>query len=219
NFAQVMTIPVAALTGDNVVYHSTAMPWYAGPTLLDYLEAVDPVAELVDAPFRLPVQLVLRAAGDFRGYAGTVTSGRIKVGDRIVDARSGLGATLRRIASMDGDMPVASKGDAVTLVLDTDLDISRGAVLSETARRPVNADVIEARLVWLSETPFDPETLASTPAHACGVNDIADCRVLLGRATAIDLFRDLPGTGNFVLVSAIDGATVAGGVTTWPQAG
>ena len=97
-----MTIPVAALTGDNVVYRSTAMPWYAGPTLLDYLEAVDPVAELVDAPFRLPVQLVLRAAGDFRGYAGSVTSGRIKVGDRIVDARSGLGATLRRIASMSG---------------------------------------------------------------------------------------------------------------------
>src|SRR6186997_3070647 len=245
NFAQVMTFPVAALTGDNVVYRSTAMPWYAVPTLLDYLEAVDPVAELVDAPFRLPVQLVLRAAGDFRGYAGTVASGRIKVGDRIVDARSGLGATLRRIASMDGDMPVASKGDAVTLVLDTDLDISRGAVLSETARRPVNADVIEARLVWLSETPFDPEagyllrtatdltpvtsmsvsalvdfeTLASTPAHACGVNDIADCRVLLGRPTPLDLFADLPATGNFVLVSAVDGTTVAGGVITWAQSG
>jgi len=245
NFAQVMTVPVAALTGDNVVYRSTAMPWYAGPTLLDYLEAVDPVAEPADAPFRLPVQLVLRASGDFRGYAGTVASGRIKVGDRIVDARSGLGATLRRIATMNGDLPYASKGDAVTLVLDTDLDISRGAVLSETARRPVNADVIEARLVWLSERPFDPEagyllrtatdltpvtsmsvsalvdfeTLASTPAHACGVNDIADCRILLGRATALDLFRYLPGTGNFVLVSAIDGATVAGGVITWAQAG
>jgi bifunctional enzyme CysN/CysC len=245
NFAQVMTIPVAALTGDNVVYRSAAMPWYAGPTLLDYLEAVDPVAEPADAPFRLPVQLVLRAFGDFRGYAGTVASGRVRVGDRIVDARSGLGATLRRIATMDGDLPSASKGDAVTLVLDTDLDISRGAVLSEVARRPVNADVIEARLVWLSETAFDPEagyllrtatdltpvssmsvsalvdfeTLASTPAHACAVNDIADCRILLGRATALDLFRDLPATGNFVLVSAIDGATVAGGVIAWAQAG
>ena len=157
NFAQVMTIPVAALTGDNVAYRSEAMPWYAGPTLLEYLEAVDPVAEPVDAPFRFPVQLVLRASGDFRGYAGTVASGRIKVGDRIVDARSGLGATLRRISTMDGDLPSASRGDAVTLVLDTDLDISRGAVLSEVSRRPVNADVIEARLVWLSETPFDPE--------------------------------------------------------------
>ena len=94
NFAQVTIIPVAALTGDNVAYRSTTMPWYAGPTLLDYLEAVDPEAVPVDAPFRMPVQLVLRAAGDFRGYAGTVTSGRIGVGERIVDARSGLGATL-----------------------------------------------------------------------------------------------------------------------------
>jgi bifunctional enzyme CysN/CysC len=146
---------------------------------------------------------------------------------------------------MDGDLPSAVKGEAVTLVLDTDLDISRGAVLSELARRPVNADVIEARLVWLSETPFDPEsgyllrtatdlapvtsmsisalvnfeTLASAPAHACNVNDIADCRILLGRSTALDLFRELPLTGNFILVSAIDGATVAGGVITWAQSG
>jgi bifunctional enzyme CysN/CysC len=245
NFAQVTIIPVAALTGDNVAYRSTTMPWYAGPTLLDYLEAVDPEAAPADTPFRMPVQLVLRAAGDFRGYAGTVTSGRVSVGERIVDARSGLGATLRRIATMDGDRSSATKGDAVTLVLDTDLDISRGAVLSEVPRRPTNADVIEARLVWLSETPFDPEagyllrtatdltpvtsmsvsalvdfeTLASQPAHACGVNDIADCRILLGRPAAIDLFRDLPLTGSFVLVSAIDGATVAGGVISWAQAG
>jgi bifunctional enzyme CysN/CysC len=113
------------------------------------------------------------------------------------------------------------------------------------ARRPINADVIEARLVWLAETPFDPEmgyllrtatdltpvtsmsvsalvdfeTLASEPAHACAVNDIADCRILLGRPTALDLFADLPATGNFVLVSAVDGATVAGGVISWAQAG
>ena len=244
-FAEIVSIPVAALTGDNVVHRSSRMPWYSGPTLLDHLESVDPKVEPLDAPFRLPVQLVLRASGDFRGYAGTVASGTVNVGDRIVDARSGLGATLNRIATMDGDRDSASKGDAVTLVLDTDLDISRGAVLSELARRPVNADVIEARLVWLSETPFDPEagyllrtatdltpvtsmsvsalvdfeTLAASPAHACGVNDIADCRILLGRPTALDLFRDLTLTGNFVLVSAIDGATVAGGVITWAQAG
>jgi bifunctional enzyme CysN/CysC len=245
SFAETTIIPVAALTGDNVAYRSTTMPWYSGPTLLDYLESVDPETAPVDSPFRMPVQLVLRASGDFRGYSGTVTSGRIGVGERIVDARSGLGATLRRIATMDGDRSVAVKGDAVTLVLDTDLDISRGAVLSEVPRRPINADVIETRLVWLSETPFDPEagyllrtatdltpvtsmsvsalvdfeTLQSRPAHDCGVNDIADCRILLGRTASIDLFRDLPLTGNFVLVSAIDGATVAGGVITWAQAG
>ena len=244
-FTEIVTIPVAALTGANVVARSEEMPWYAGTTLLEYLENVDPKTEPVDAPFRMPVQLVLRAANDFRGYAGTVTSGEISVGDRVVDARSGLGATLRRIATMDGDQMTAARGDAVTLVLDTDLDISRGAVLSEVPRRPVNADVIEARLVWLSETPFDPEagyllrtatdltpvtsmsvstlvdfeTLGSTQAHECGMNDIADCRILLGRATALDLFRDLPLTGNFVLVNAVDGRTVAGGVISWVQKG
>jgi bifunctional enzyme CysN/CysC len=245
NFAQVTIIPVAALSGDNVVQRSARMHWYAGPTVLEHLEGVDADVAPADAPFRMPVQLVLRAGGDFRGYAGTVTSGNIGIGERIIDARSGLGATLRRIATMDGDLTTASKGDTVTLVLDTDLDISRGAVLSEVPRRPINADVIEARLVWLSETPFDPETgyllrtatdltpvtsmsvsalvdfetLQSQPAHGCGVNDIADCRILLGRAAAIDLFGDLPLTGNFVLVSAIDGATVAGGVISWAQAG
>jgi bifunctional enzyme CysN/CysC len=245
NFSETAIIPVAALTGDNVVNRSTAMSWYAGPTLLDYLETVDAETAPVNTPFRMPVQFVLRAGGDFRGYAGTVTSGRIAVGERVIDARSGLGATLRRISTMDGDLPFAAKGDAVTLVLDNDLDISRGAVLSEAARRPINADVIEARLVWLSETPFDPEAgyllrtatdltpvtsmsisalvefekLAPQPAHACSVNDIADCRILLGRPASLDLFRDLPLTGNFVLVSAIDGTTVAGGVITWAQAG
>jgi bifunctional enzyme CysN/CysC len=245
DFTEITAIPVAALTGANVVARAPEMPWYKGPTLLDYLESVDPKVEAEDAPFRMPVQLVLRASNDFRGYAGTVTSGTINVGDRVVDARSGHGATLRRIATMDGDQLSATKGDAVTLVLNTDLDISRGAVLSEVKRRPVNADVIEARLIWLSETPFDPEsgyllrtatdltpvtsmsvsalvdfeTLASAQAHACGVNDIADSRILLGRPAALDLFRDLPLTGNFVLVNAIDGATVAGGVITWVQTG
>jgi bifunctional enzyme CysN/CysC len=243
-FSEIVAIPVAALPGDNVVRRSAAMPWYGGPTLLDHLETLDVSTERRDAPFRMPVQLVLRH-GDFRGYAGTVASGRIRPGDRIVDARSGLGATVRRIATMDGDITFAHKGDAVAIELDTDLDISRGAVLSEVQRRPINADVLEARLVWLAETPFDPETgyllrtatdlapvtsmsvsalinfetLESAPAHACATNDIADCRILLGRPASLDLFADLPATGNFILVSAVDGATVAGGVITWAQAG
>jgi bifunctional enzyme CysN/CysC len=243
-FKQIAAIPVGALTGDNVVHRSENMPWYRGQPLLAHLENAEIGPVTGDAPFRMPVQLVLRTS-EFRGYAGTVASGSIREGDRIVDARTGLGAQVRRIATMDGDLGFAVKGDAVAIELDADLDISRGAVLTEVGRRPVNADVIEARLVWLAETPFDPETgyllrtatdltpvtgisisalvdfetLQSTPAHACGVNDIADCRILLGRPTALDLFADLPATGSFVLVSAVDGATVAGGVITWAQAG
>lgn len=245
SFTDIASIPVAALTGANVVARADEMPWYTGPTLLEFLEAVEAKTEAKDTPFRMPVQLVLRGENDFRGYAGTVTSGTVRVGDRVVDARSGLSATLDRIVTMAGDLPSASSGDAVTLVLDTDVDISRGAVLTETQRRPTNADVLEARLVWLSEQPFDPEagyllrtatdltpvtsmsvstlidfeTLSSRQAHECGMNDIADCRILLGRSTAVDLFADLPLTGNFVLVNALDGATVAGGVITWVQTG
>jgi bifunctional enzyme CysN/CysC len=244
NFAQVGAIPVAALTGDNVARQSSIMEWYRGPTLLNFLGSVEAADEVADAPFRMPVQLVLRAA-DFRGYGGTVSSGAVRPGDRIIDARSGLSASVRRISTMDGDLAVARTGDAVAIELDADLDISRGAVLSEVSRHPVNADVVEARLVWMAETPFDPEagyllrtatdltpvtsmsisalvdfeTLASSPAHACGTNDIADCRIILGRPAALDLFADLPATGNFVLVNALDGATVAGGVITWAQAG
>jgi bifunctional enzyme CysN/CysC len=243
-FVHIAAIPVAALPGDNVVRRSAAMSWYGGPTLLDHLEALDVATERRDAPFRMPVQLVLRH-GDFRGYAGTIASGRIRPGERLVDTRSGFGASVRRIATMDGDLAFAAKGEAVAIELDTDLDISRGAVLSEVQRRPINADVLEARLVWLAETPFDPEagyllrtvtdlapvtsmsisalidfeTLASAPAHACAANDIADCRILLGRPASLDLFSDLQATGCFVLVSAVDGATVAGGVVTWAQAG
>jgi bifunctional enzyme CysN/CysC len=243
-FVQIVAIPVAALPGDNVVRRSAAMPWYGGHTLLDHLEALDVSTERRDAPFRMAVQLVLRH-GDFRGYAGTIASGRIRAGDRLVDARSGLGASVRRITTMDGDLAFAAKGDAVAIELDNDLDISRGAVLSEVQRRPINADVLEARLVWLAEAAFDPEagyllrtatdltpvtsmgvsalvdfeTLASAPAHACATNDIADCRILLGRPVSLDLFSDLPATGCFVLVSAVDGTTVAGGVITWAQAG
>src|SRR4029077_10642179 len=223
---------------------SAAMPWYGGPTLLDHLESLDVGTERRDAPFRLPVQLVLRH-WDFRGYAGTVTSGRIRPGDHIVDARSGLSALVRRVTTMDGDLAFAHKGDAVAIELDTDLDISRGAVLSEVQRRPINADVLEARLVWLAEAPFDPEagyllrtatdltpvtsmsvsalvnfeSLASAPAPACATNDIADCRILLGRPASLDLFADLPATGNFILVSAVDGTTGGGGAVTLGEAG
>ena len=127
--------------------------------------------------------------------------------------------------------------------LDTDLDISRGAVLSEVQRRPINADVLEARLVWLAEAPFDPEAgyllrrhgPHAGDEHGASPSSISRlwrhtgpclrrrryCRlpILLGRPTSLDLFADLPATGNFILVSAVDGTTVAGGVISWAQAG
>ena len=237
--AHATAIPVSALGGDNVVRRSREMPWYQGPTLVDRLEALEPMAAAT-APFRMPVQLVVRADKDFRGYAGTVSSGSVAVGDRIIEPVSGLSALVRRIASMDGDLPHAQTGDAVTLQLDTELDISRGAVLAAPEQPPEVARALEARMVWLSDRPFDPSasyllraatdlvpvvslditrvldfaTLRTTPAISCAANDIADAQIVLGRPTALDLFGASRDTGAFVLVDAVDGGTVAGGVVT-----
>ena len=190
--------------------------------------------------FRLPVQTVLRDGQDFRGLAGTVTSGSVKIGDVVVDALSGAGGKVVRIATMSGDLESASAGQAVALQLDVDIDVSRGAVLSSPEMRPVAAQTIEARFVWLSEDAFSPaagyllrtstdlipvsnieikalldlETMASRPARSCGANDIAIAKISLGRAAAIDVFSETPETGTLLLVDSVSGATVAGGIAT-----
>jgi bifunctional enzyme CysN/CysC len=233
-------IPVSALGGDNVACRSPAMLWYKGPTLIEWLEALEPMAQAPTAPFRMPVQLVVRAGGDFRGYAGTISSGYVAVGDRVLEPVSGLSARVRRIATMDGDLSRAEAGAAVTLQLDTELDIARGAVLAAPDRPPAVARALEARMVWLSERPFDSKAgyllraatdlipvvsldvrqvldfgrLQARPATTCGANDVADCRIVLARRTALEPFKTSRETGAFVLVDAIDGATVAGGVVT-----
>jgi bifunctional enzyme CysN/CysC len=232
-------IPVSALGGDNVVRRSPDMPWYRGPTLIDRLEAIEPI-DAAAVPFRMPVQLVVRAENDFRGYAGTVSSGFIAVGDSVIEPISRLSARVRRIASMDGDLPHAQAGDAVTLQLDAEIDISRGAVLAALEQPPRAARALQARMVWLSDRPYDPnagyllraatdllpvvnleitrvlhfETLRTRPAKSCAANDIADGRIVLGRPTALDLFGACRDTGAFLLVDAVDGSTVAGGVVT-----
>jgi bifunctional enzyme CysN/CysC len=238
--ARVTAIPISALGGDNVVRRSPAMPWYTGPTLVDWLEELEPMAQAVTAPFRMPVQLVVRAGSDFRGYAGTISSGCIAAGDRVLEPVSGVSARVRRIATMDGDLPLAQAGDAVTFQLDTDLDIARGTVLAAPDRPPRVARALEARMVWLSDRPFDPragyllraatdvvpvmsidiaqvldvDRLQPRSAASCRANDIADCRIVLARRTVLDPFKQSRETGAFVLVDAIDGATVAGGVVT-----
>ncbi len=245
SFEEVTTIPVAALQGHNVAARSAAMAWYDGPTLVEHLATLDPRGHDAESPFRFPVQLVIRSGADFRGYAGTVTAGRIRVGDAVVEPVSGLAAHVSRISAMGGDRDEAVSGDAVTLSLSVDLDISRGAVLSHCESPAVAANAVNARMVWLSERPFDAkstylfrsatdvvpvaalnidalvdfETLSVSRADSCGMNDIADARITLGRSTGLDRFESYRGTGAFMLVDALDGATVAGGVITDATAG
>jgi bifunctional enzyme CysN/CysC len=240
NFWEATAIPLSAVFGDNVSTRSQNIDWYTGPPLLEHLEKVPNRASEAGSVFRLPVQTVLRDGLDFRGLAGTVSSGSVKVGDTVVDVLSNASGKVVRIATMDGDLASASAGQAISLQLDVDIDVSRGAVLSTPEMRPVAAQTIEARFVWLSEDAFSPtagyllrtstdlipisnieikalldlETMASRPARGCTANDIAIAKISLGRAAAIDVFAETPETGTLLLVDSVSGATVAGGVAT-----
>ena len=240
-FWETTVIPTAAVSGDNVASLSQHMPWYSGPTLLEHLESLPSRVTEPTGPFRFPVQTVLRdSRNDFRGLAGTVSGGSVRVGETVVDALSKRKAKILRIATMNGDLEAASQGQAVAIQLDTDIDVARGAVLSKGDMPPIAARVLEARMVWLSETGYDPrgsyllrtatdlapvsnlkisalldlETLETHSASTCATNDIAIGTIALGRSAAIDTFTEAPETGSFMLVDAITGASVAGGVIT-----
>ena len=127
-FESIVTIPISARFGDNVIARSPNTPWYAGPPLLDHLESVDVEPAAALSPFRFPVQWVNRPNAGFRGYAGTVAGGSARAGDQVVVARTGQSARVARIVTLDGDLAEARAGDAVTLTLDREIDLSRGDV-------------------------------------------------------------------------------------------
>jgi sulfate adenylyltransferase subunit 1 len=247
-FSDAVAIPVSAVLGDNVARRSQPMPWYTGPTLLDHLQQLpghqSAQQSATGGSFRFPVQMVVRAGQDFRGLAGTVTSGAIARGAEVVDAVSGRRARVKRIVTMGRDLDSAGTGQAVVLQLDTDIDVSRGAVLAAADAAPQPVRSLEARLVWLSDDPFDRgrgyllrtatdlvpvtaleisrhldlATLAERPAAGCAANDIAVARIQISRFTVLEPFAEQRDTGGFMLIDAVTGASVAGGVVVQPHA-
>ncbi len=236
-FHDARAIPVSAKRGDNVARRSPVMTWYRGPTLLERLSAVPPRTQQSDGPFRFPVQTVLRT-DDFRGLAGTVACGRIAVGDTIEDATSARRGVVARIVTMDGDLQSAESGQAVTLVLDTDIDVSRGAVLGTPGQTSGLAQRLDARLLWVADAPLEPgrrlllrtaadpvpvqalriqakldlDTLEQSPGESCSTNDLVIADIVLARPSPLDPFSAIPAMGAFVLVDVLTGATVAGGI-------
>jgi sulfate adenylyltransferase subunit 1 len=156
----VIAIPVSALVGDNVVEHSANTPWYTGPTLLDHLESVPVEPDPHGAPFRFPVQYVIRprteAHPDYRGYAGQIAAGTIRPGDEVVVLPVGGRTTVERIDTPDGELPEAVAGHSVTLILADDIDISRGDVIASAAEPPELTDELSATLAWLADKPLRP---------------------------------------------------------------
>src|ERR1700678_2398037 len=148
-------VPVSALTGDNVVHPTTAMPWYTGPSLLEVLESVPAAETGASDPFRLAVQRVLRPNQDFRGFAGQIAAGTIRPGDPIMVLPSGRTSRIDRIVAFDGDLDEAHAPQSVTITITDELDVSRGDLLVSPESPAVTTTRFMASLVWMDEQPLD----------------------------------------------------------------
>ena len=234
----VTAIPLSALKGDCVIAPSAAMPWYAGPTLLAHLENVEAEGDLQAKPLRLPVQWVSRPDAEFRGYAGLVVSGSVSAGERVRALPSGQEAHVVRLVSLDGDLGQAVAGQSVMLVIDRDIDISRGEVIAAADHPPSVADQFQATLVWMGEErllpgrPYalklgtktvtaaiselryriDVNNLAHIAAKTLECNEIGVCNLALDQRVAFDAYADNRDTGGFILIDRITNATVAAGM-------
>jgi bifunctional enzyme CysN/CysC len=236
---RITCIPVSALHGDNVVERGESLGWYAGPSLLDYLERVEVDLERMERrPFRLPVQLVLRPDAEFRGFAGTIAGGTLRPGDRVRALPSGRESTVERVVTYDGDLDVAVAGQAVTVTLADEIDVSRGDVIAAADTPPGVADQFEATVVWMSEEPMlrgrsylmrlGPKLVTATVAplkHKVNVNSlekVAATRLELNEIGVVDLELDQPVAfepytesregGGFVLIDRITNDTVGAGM-------
>jgi bifunctional enzyme CysN/CysC len=238
----ITAIPISALQGDNVLLNSGHTPWYNGPTLMEYLETVNVVDETAARPFRMPVQWINRPDLDFRGFCGTIASGRVKPGDSLMVAASGTMSRVARIVTMDGDIDEAQAGQSVTLTLEDEIDISRGDLLVDPRARPEQADQFEAHIVWMHEDRLLPgrryllkcgastvtahistlkykiniNTLKHEPAKTLELNEVGVCNLALGKAIAADPYRLNRATGGFILIDRFTNATVGAGMIDFP---
>ncbi|HUO44593.1 MAG TPA: sulfate adenylyltransferase subunit CysN [Burkholderiales bacterium] len=234
-------VPVSALSGDLVVERSAGMPWYEGPTLLETLEAIEPRDETEHAPLRFPVQLVVRpgAGTDFRGYAGRIESGVLVRGSEVLVMPVERRTTIRDIFTFEGSRKIAVAGDAVTLLLEGEIDISRGDMIADPAQPPRADKNLVATVCWLAAEPMQPagryllkqttrsvkarlaaidyrvdiHTLAQQPAPAAlAMNDIAQVRLALQQPVFADPYAANRATGAFILIDEVTNQTVAAGM-------
>ncbi len=232
-------IPISGFKGDNITAPSPHTPWYAGPNLIAHLESVE-VAATADAeqPFRLPVQWVNRPNLDFRGFAGQIASGAVRVGDAVRVLPSGKTTMVSRIASFDGDLAEAVAGQSVTICFADEIDCSRGDVIAAADMPPEAADQFEATLVWLGDAPLQvgraywlklgTQTVSVTvqqPKYAVNVNTlerlavktldlnaIGVAEIITDRAIVFEPYADNRTLGGFILIDKQTNATAAAGM-------
>lgn len=240
-FESITCIPVSALMGVNVVEPSQkCLPWYNGHSVLSFLETVEIQKSEQKAPFRFPVQYVLRPNLDYRGYAGQITSGSIRVGDRIEVCSSGKSSIVEAIDTYSGSLQEAYAPLSVTIRIEDELDISRGDLLVKDIHSIEHAQKMEATLVWMSETPLDPgrsywikhctqyihanidtlvwkldmQTLEQNTPDLVELNDIAGVEISTHSPLSFDPYHLNRSTGSFIVIDFMTNQTVAAGMFT-----
>jgi len=242
NIPDVRFVPISALRGDNVVDRSEKMDWYPGATLMQLLDTVKINEDKNLDIFRLPVQYVNRPNLDFRGFCGTIASGTINVGDNVVAYPSGKTSAINRIVTADGDLPTAFAGQAITLTLEDEIDISRGDVIvkstSDKEKLPTVTDSFTATLVWMNEAELQPgkeyelkigskntfgrissiehridvNTLDQVEATELQLNEIGLCQITTASPVVVDEYNQTHGTGAFVVIDRLTNVTVGAGM-------
>ncbi|EPJ9672362.1 sulfate adenylyltransferase subunit CysN [Citrobacter farmeri] len=235
-------VPLSALEGDNVASQSVSMPWYSGPTLLEVLETVE-IQRVVDSqPMRFPVQYVNRPNLDFRGYSGTLASGRVKVGQRVKVLPSGVESSVARIVTFDGDLDEAFAGEAITLVLKDEIDISRGDLLLAADENLPAVQHAAVDVVWMAEQPLAPgqsyeikiagkktrarvdnvqyqvdiNNLTQREVDNLPLNCIGLVNLTFDEPLVLDTYQQNPVTGGLIFIDRLSNVTVGAGMVREP---
>ena len=240
-FQTMVPVPISARFGDNVTSRSGNTPWYRGPTLMAHIEQVDADHDAAAKPFRFPVQWVNRPNLDFRGFSGTVASGRVAVGDALVVAASGRTSHVSRILGPGGDQQTAQAGEAITIALTDEVDVARGDVLAPLSDRPTVTDQFAAHVLWMDEEPMlpgrqylmrmgnlwtpvsitgikhriDVNTLEQQPAKRLDLNEIAFCNLSAAQRVPLDPYEENRLTGAFILVDRFTNRTAGAGMVAY----
>jgi bifunctional enzyme CysN/CysC len=231
-------VPMSALEGDYVAERSDKAPWYDGPCLLELLETLDIGTDEQETPFRLPVNHVIRPDLDFRGFGGRIESGIVRPGDRIAVLPAGTESTVSRISTFDGDLELAGAPRSVAIVLEDEIDASRGDMIVALKDQPMVADRVTADLVWMHEEPLKPgrefilrhgtrvtpcrvrriihrldiDTLESMPCDGLGLNEIGRVELETDVPLVFDPYEQVRGTGSLILIDRIGNWTMAAGM-------
>lgn len=237
-FKSIVAIPLSARYGDNISSCSPRTPWYVGPHLLHHLETIDVEEDLVAKPFRMSVQWVNRPSPEFRGYCGAVVSGRTNVSDEIVVLPFGKVARIADIIGPEGSRSAAQAGDAVTIILNNEIDVARGDMFVSPRERPQVADQFAAHVVWMSDESLLPgrsyfikinhctiaatvtsikhridiETQAKFAAKSLALNEVGVCNLSVARPIPFDAYSNNRDTGAFILIDRFSNETVAAGM-------